>query len=56
MLFSYRTDYGFVRGEATHKTHNQSYGAALVSTGAVRQDKRAEVSDLLKPGNFFKIN
>ena len=31
-------------------------GAALVSTGAVRQDKRAEVSDLLKPGNFFKIN
>ena len=38
-----------------HKTHNQSYGAALVSTGAVRQDKRAEVSDLLKPGNFFKL-
>ena len=33
-----------------------AHGAALVSTGAVRQDKRAEVSDLLKPGNFFKIN
>ena len=31
-------------------------GLHLVSTGAVRQDKRAEVSDLLKPGNFFKIN
>jgi peptidyl-prolyl cis-trans isomerase B (cyclophilin B) len=29
------------------------YGAALVSTGAARLDKRAEVSDLLKPGNFF---
>ena len=36
-------------------TPRAAHGAALVSTGAVRQDKRAEVSDLLKPGNFFKL-
>ena len=31
------------------------FGAVPVSTGIVRQDKRAEVSDLLKPGNFSKL-
>ena len=31
-------------------------GAALVSTGTVRPDKRAEVPILHKPGNFVKIN
>ena len=31
------------------------YGAVMVSTGIVRLDKRAEVSDLFKQGNFFKL-
>ena len=31
------------------------YGAALVSTGIVRLDKRAEAPDLYKMGNFFKL-
>ena len=33
----------------------QSHGAALVSTGAVRLDKRAEAPGLHKTGNFFKL-
>ena len=31
------------------------YGAALVSTGAVRLDKRAEAPGLHKTGNFSKL-
>ena len=42
-------------GNGTQRAYSDD-GAAPVSTGAVRQDKRAEVPDLLKPGNFFKIN
>ena len=30
-------------------------GAYRISTGIVRLDKRAEVPDLLKQGNFFKL-
>ena len=35
--------------------HSLIYGAALVSTGIVRLDKRAEAPDLYKMGNFFKL-
>ena len=32
-----------------------SHGDVMVSTGIVRLDKRAEVSDLFKQGNFFQL-